>query len=252
MFNNFTIGKYYPIESKLHNLNPLTKIMCTFMFLIGILITNNIILYILLTIFTIILIYMSNVPIKYFLNNIKSLRILIIFIFVFDLIIKGSILQVSITILRIILIVMYTSLLTYTTSPNAITYGLEKIFSFLKRFKVPVHNIVLTLSLALRFIPIIFEQARKIIKSQASRGIDFNYINIKGKLLALQSMLVPLMLLSSKRANDLATSMEMRLYGYYPNRTKYRFTPWTEIDNTLVVIHFGILIFIILSEVIMI
>lgn len=252
MFSNVTIGKYYPIESKLHNLNPLTKIICTIMFLIGILITNNIILYILLTIFTVILIYISRVPIICFLNNIKGLRILIIFIFIFDLITKGSILQASTTVLRIVLIIIYTSLLTYTTSPNEITYGLEKSFSFLKKFKVPVQNMALTLSLALRFIPIIFEQASKIIKSQASRGIDFNYVNIKGKLLALQSMLVPLFILSSKRADDLATSMEIRLYGYYPQRTNYRLVPWTESDNTVVVIHLGILIFIILSEVVMI
>ncbi len=249
MFNNIIIGTYYPIKSLIHNLNTINKIICTFIFLLMILITQNIWLLLALSIFTIILIIISNVPIRYYLNGINSFKLLILIIFIFDYLFTNNILVAVNSVLRIMLIVTYTSILMFTTKPNEITYGLERIFMPLKYFKIPIKALALSLSLALQFIPTIFEQANKILKSQASRGIDFKYANIKGKITALSTMLIPMFILSFKRADDLADAMIVRLYGYDKKRSNYHISRWTECDNTIVIVHMAILIIVIFSEV---
>jgi len=250
MFKEFIIGKYYPIKSALHKLSPVNKIICTFIFLITLFIIDKFYLYMLLASHVMILMIISNIPIKNFINGIKNLRLLIIFVFIFDYLFTNNILLASTSSLRIILIIVYTLLFTYTTKPDEITYGLEKVFSPLKYIKVPVKEVALSLTLALQFIPIIFEQADKILKSQASRGIDFKYSNIKGKMLALSTILVPMFILSFKRADNLADSMEVRLYNSSIKRSYYKLNNWSELDNTIFLLHIAILVFLILSEVI--
>lgn len=250
MLNRRLLGKYYPIDSKIHDMSSISKILSLFIFLLIMIIVNNIWLYVLLTIFTFVLILISKVPWWLFINGLKNLRILIIIVFILGYIFSFNLLTPIMTVLRIVLIVMYTSILTFTTTPSEITDGLERIFKPLKRIKVPVSEIALSLSLALKFIPIILEQTNKILKSQASRGVDFKCSNLKGKLIALSSMITPMFILSFKRAGELADTMEVRLYGYSENRTNYRLKRWREHDNTMVIMHLALLVVIILSEVV--
>ena len=147
---------------------------------------------------------------------------------------------------RIILIVLYTSILTLTTPPTEITYGLEKFFSPLKLFKIPVNKMALSVSIALRFIPTIIDEANKVLKSQASRGIDYYNSNLKGKFIAIKSLIVPMFVLTIKRADQLADSMEVRLFSIHKERTNFRQNKWGIYDTYLVLIHVIVLIVIII------
>ena len=151
---NFHLTRYYNTNSIIHNLNPLNKIICILLFTIMTLITNYIPFLLLLVLFVIILIGMSNVPIDLYIKSYKYLTIFILFIFIINLIfndIEGSI----ISILKLLLFISYASLILYTTKPNDITYGLERFLSPLKIFNVDVASLSLTISLAIRFIPLL-------------------------------------------------------------------------------------------------
>jgi energy-coupling factor transport system permease protein len=187
---NVMIGKYFQVDSKIHKMNSKSKIICVILFLILLSISNNNLIFLgLLTGLTMISMNLSNVPLKWYLKDISNLKWLILFLVVFNLIFNVPLLITLVLITKLILGIIYTMVLTYTTSSTEITYGLEQILKPLRLIKIPVNKIALSISLALRFIPIIFEQTEKILKSQASRGIDFNHSNIKGRIISLSSML---------------------------------------------------------------
>lgn len=244
MFNTM-IGKYIPLNSRLHRMNPISKIVCLILFLVMLVIDDPVLLG-LLVLLTIIMMVSSKVPIKFYLRSISGLKYLIIFLFLITLIFQDSWYIMITSIIKIVIGVIYTMILTYTTSKSEINYGLEKVFSPLKKFKIPVKQMSLSLTLALRFIPTILEQTEKIMKSQASRGIDFRHVNLKGKIIAISSMMVPMFILTSRKADVVADVMEVRLYDQNGKRTNYRFHKWRGLDDNLVVIHFGILLYFIL------
>lgn len=144
---------------------------------------------------------------------------------------------------RLSILVIYTTIVTLTTPPTEITYGLEKTFSFLNVFKIPVNKMALSLTLAIRFIPTIIDEANKILKSQASRGIDYYNSNLKGKYVAVKAMLFPMINLTIKKADDLADAMEVRLFSINNKRTNYRINKWNMFDNYILFVH--IILFII-------
>lgn len=242
---NTMIGKYIPVNSMIHNMNAISKIVCLILFLVMLFI-NDIILLILLTCLTIIMMILSKVPLKLYLRSVSSLKVLIIFMVIINFIFHGSWYVTITAIVKIVLALIYTMILTYTTSKSEITYGLEKVFSPLRIFKVPVKQLSLSLTLALRFIPTIFEQTEKIMKSQASRGIDFNHSNLRGKIVAISSMMVPMFILTSRKSDVVADVMEVRLYDNSVNRTNYRFSKWRGFDDNIVLLHFGILLYFVL------
>lgn len=249
MFDSVTAGRYYPVDSKIHKLNPIAKIISTILFLLTISLIYKPVLLGILSIFVVILIYLSKIPIILFFNTLKNLKTLIIFMVLFNLIFSFSIYTIFSVIITIILLVFYTAILTYTTKPSDITYGLEKVMAPLKYLGVPVNSIALSISLAIRFIPIIIEEINKILNAMALRGIDYKHTNIKRKIEALGLSLIPMFILSFKRAEELANAMDVRLYGCNKNKTNYRKNRWSEHDNTMVIVHVGIFIIFILSEV---
>jgi energy-coupling factor transport system permease protein len=168
---------------------------------------------------------------------------LIIFLLVITLIFNGSWYHVILSIIKIILGILYTMILTYTTSKSEMIYGLEKVFNPLKYIKLPIKQISLSITLALRFIPTIFEQANKIMKSQASRGIDFKHSNLKGKIIAVSSMMVPMFILTSKTSDAVADTMEVRMYDYNSKRSNYRIHKWHKIDENILLLHLVLLIY---------
>lgn len=241
MYNSM-IGKYIHIKSLIHNMNSKSKIICLFIFLLSLFSTDYIVLFI-LTILTLGLMLISRVPLKLYFNSIYGLKIFILFVIIITIVFRGSIAFMMITLLKLIIGILYTMILTFTTSKSEITSGLEKVLEPLEKINIPVKRMALMLTLALRFIPSIFEQTEKIRKSQASRGIDFKYANLKGKIVAITSMIVPMFILTSKKSERIADAMEVRLYGYNSNRTNYRFSKWTNIDDAMIIIHLGILIY---------
>lgn len=242
MLNNLIVGRYYKTSSKIHSMHPLSKIICTVFFIFMVFICNNIKLMIVLGLLSVLLTEMANVPRNIYYKTVMSLKYIIAFIIIINLLFKVGYVITIITILRLVLIVLYTSVLTLTTPPTEITYGLEMFLTPLKIIKIPVGKIALSISLALRFIPTIIDQGNKILKSQASRGIDYYNSSIKGKFMAIKSMVIPMFVLTIKRADDLADAMAVRLYNVNDKRTNFRINKWHFFDTYMIMIHFTILV----------
>jgi len=247
MLNNLVLGKYQSGNSKIHYMHPLSKIICTILFVIMVLICNNIKLMILLSGLSILLIETAKISRSIYLKTINSLKFILVFILIINLIFKVDLVITIVSMLRLIVIVIYTSILTITTSPTEITYGLEMFLSPLKLIKVSVNKIALSISLALRFIPTLIEQGNKILKSQASRGVDYYNSNLKGKFIAIKSMLIPMFVITLKKADDLAGAMAVRLYNVNEKRTNFRINKWNFFDTYMVIIHISILILMIIN-----
>ena len=237
MLNNITIGKYYPVRSRVHLMNPLSKIICTITFVLMCLFANSMLMNAMLFILVMLMIINSHIPVKYFFKTIRSLRFILLFTIIFNMLLNIYFETTLIMLSRLILLVLYTSILTLTTPPTEITYGLEKFLSPLKVFKVPVNRMALSISIALRFIPTIIDEGNKILKSQACRGIDYNSSNIKDKFVAIKALIVPMFVLTIKRADELADAMEVRLFSIYRKRTNFRQNKWGFYDTYLVSIH---------------
>jgi len=243
MFNKYNIGNYYLKDSLIHKLNPVFKIISLLLSIITVFLANNLIDFIIIFIFILIIMLLSKIDLSVYLKNIYTLRIFIIFIIIINLIFRVNFIETIYMILKIIYLVILSAILTLTTPPTEITYGLEKTFRIFNKI-LPVNNIALTITLALRFIPMITMQAERIIKASSLRGIDYNE-NIKTKVLAISNMFIPLIYLSLKKADALADIMEVRLYNYGISRTNYRLNKWKLIDSILLILNIVVLIIII-------
>jgi len=243
MFNKYTIGNYYLKDSIIHKLNPIFKIISLILSIITVMLANSLMDFILLLIFIILLIIFSKIEINLYLRNIYTLRIFIIFIIIINLIFSVDIIFTLYMILKIIYLVILSAILTLTTPPTEITYGLEKVLCIFNKI-LPVNNIALSLTLALRFIPMITMQSERIIKAQALRGVDFNE-SIKEKIKAISNLFIPMLNLSLRQADNLADIMEVRLYNYGISRTNYRLNKWKITDIILLILNIVVLIIVI-------
>ncbi len=247
VLNKVMIGRYYPIESLVHRLHPLTKVLCTFLFTIIIFFSVDIIFNIIVFILLLLVLLFSNIPMNLYLRMILSMKWFLLSIFLFNLLLDVSFWFSLITILRIIYLSLYSSVLTLTTPPTEINFGLCYLLSPLKILKVPVNQVSLSITLAIRFIPSILDSASRILKAQANRGVDYYNSSFKGKIVALKSLIVPMFVLTLKKADDLADSMETRLYDINANRVNFRENKWGYIDSCLVMFHVLLLIFVVRS-----
>ena len=245
MLNNFVLGRYYKQKSKIHLMNPLSKIICTLSFIFMIFICNDIKLMLLLGLIAVLMTEMSKVPRNIYFKSVLSLKYILLFILIINLIFQIDKITTIMTMLRLVLVVIYTTLLTLTTPPTEITYGLELLLSPLKIIRIPVNKMALSISLALRFIPTIIDQGNKILKSQASRGIDYYNSNFKGKFIAIKAMIIPMFVITLKKADNLADAMTVRLYSVNAKRTNFRVNKWHFFDSYMVLIHLTILVLII-------
>ena len=245
MLNKIMIGRYYPINSLVHKMNPLAKIICVLLFVIMSFFTFDLRFNALLLVLLMLMICNTKVPFDIFFKTILSIKWLLLFILIINLVVGSNLEVTIITMFRLIFVVLYTSILTLTTPPTEITYGLEKLFSPLKIIGIPVNKMALSIRLALRFIPTIIDQGNKIIKSQASRGIDYYNSNLKGKILSIKSLIIPMFVLSIRKADDLADSMEVRLYNVNNKRINFRQNKWRFYDTFVVLLHLGLFVLIV-------
>lgn len=237
MIRDITIGQYYPSHSILHRLDPRTKIMGTVFFIISLFVGNSILTYGVATLFLAIMIKISKVPLKFILKGLKPIIILLLFSVIINMLFTPGEAIVSIGFLhitkegirlavflaiRLVYLVIGSSLMTFTTTPTALTDGLERLFQFLKVVKVPVHEVAMMMAIALRFIPILTEELDKIMKAQAARGADFNRGTLKEKVNGLIPIMVPLFIAAIRRSNDLAMAMEARCYHGGEGRTRMK------------------------------
>lgn len=237
MLRDITLGQYYPVESKIHQLDPRVKLMGTLIFICSLFITDNFIGYIPVALFLVWVIALSKVPFKFMVRGMKAILMLLLFSVVINMFLTQgtpllSLGKVTITkeglytalfmAIRLSLLVIGSSVMTLTTTPNHLTDGLEKGLGFLKVFKVPVHELSMMISIALRFIPILVEETDKIMKAQIARGADFESGNVIKRVKSLVPLLVPLFVGAFRRANDLAMAMEARGYRGGEGRTKMK------------------------------
>ncbi|CAH0202336.1 energy-coupling factor transporter transmembrane component T family protein [Peribacillus sp. YIM B13472] len=251
MLDKMIIGRYVPKNSLMHKMDPRAKLLLVFLFVCVVFLANNVVSYGLLAVFTILLISLSKIPLRYLYNGLKPIFFLIVFTFLLHIlftkegellfeygwfeIYEGGLIQGFFISVRFTLLILVTSLLTLTTSPISITDGMEELLGPLKKWKMPVHELALMMSIALRFIPTLMEETEKIMKAQTARGVDFSSGPIKDRVKSIVPLLVPLFVSSFKRAEELATAMESRGYRGGEGRTKYRQLDWKTIDSLLMV-----------------
>lgn len=238
MIRDITIGQYYPAESRIHRLDPRVKIVCTLLFLVSLFIQNSLLGYVIATLYLGVVIHLSKVPLKYIVKGLKPIVILLLFTVVMNLFLtQGGEVLVQFWVftisenglrssvfmaVRLMYLVAGSSIMTFTTSPNGLTDGMEKLLHPLNRVGVPVHEVAMMMSIALRFIPILLEETDKIMKAQMARGADFESGNIIQRAKAMIPILVPLFVSAFRRANDLAMAMEARCYHGGEGRTKMK------------------------------
>ncbi|MBU5293756.1 energy-coupling factor transporter transmembrane component T family protein [Anaerosalibacter bizertensis] len=260
MLKDITIGQFFPGDTIVHKLDPRVKILITFVFIISLFFINKFYPYIFILGFILTTIKLSEVPFKYVLKGLKPLRLILIITFVINVFMtKGVVLfnigplevtreglnQAIFMALRLIFLIMGTSLLTLTTSPISLTDGIEKLLNPLKVIGLPAHELAMMMTIALRFIPTLLEETDKIMKAQMARGADFESGNILNRAKNLVPLLVPLFVNSFRRADELAMAMEARCYRGGEHRTRLNEIKIERIDYIAMIImtiFFGFLI----------
>lgn len=237
MLRDITLGQYYPVDSVIHRLDPRVKLLATLIYLISLFVMNSFTGYLIAALVLAVLVKFSRVPFRFMTRGLKSIIIVLLISVSFNLfltpgteLVRFGFLRITREGLRIalmmgvrlILLVLGSSFMTLTTTPNQLTDGLEKGLGILKRVGVPVHEIAMMMSIALRFIPILVEETDKIMKAQQARGADFESGNIIQRAKAMVPILVPLFISAFRRANDLAMAMEARCYRGGEGRTKMK------------------------------
>lgn len=237
MIRDITIGQYYPADSVIHKLDPRVKLAGTMIFIISLFAFQTVPTYAVATLFLAAVIRISKVPFGFMTKGLKSIVMLLMLTVIFNLfLIPGTpvltIWKLTITeegirtagsmAIRLIYLIIGSSVMTLTTTPNNLTDGLEKSLRPLNKLHVPVHEISMMMSIALRFIPILLEETDKIMKAQTARGADFESGGLIQKVKNMVPLLVPLFISAFRRANDLAMAMEARGYRGGEGRTKMR------------------------------
>lgn len=237
MLRDITLGQYYQTDSVIHRLDPRVKLAFTMIYIISLFIMPNTMGYMIAAVFLALIIKLSKVPFRYMVKGMKAIMLLLMITIVFNLFLTPG--EPLITIwkfiitreglktavfmaVRLTFLIIGSSVMTLTTTPNNLTDGMEKMLKPLGVFKVPVHEVAMMMSIALRFIPILLEETDKIMKAQIARGADFESGNLVKKAKALVPLLVPLFISAFRRANDLAMAMEARCYRGGENRTKMK------------------------------
>lgn len=237
MLREITLGQYYQTDSVIHRLDPRVKLAGTVFFIISLFCFDKGWGYIAAAIFLFVVIKLSKVPFKFMIKGMRSILFLLMITVVFNLfltpgevvftlwklqITKEGIKVAVFMVIRLAMLLIGSSIMTLTTTPNNLTDGMEKAMSPLKLLRLPVHEIAMMMSIALRFIPILMEETDKIMKAQLARGADFESGNIFKKAKAMVPLLVPLFISAFRRANDLAMAMEARCYRGGNGRTKMK------------------------------
>lgn len=264
MFKDITLGQYVPGDSALHKLDPRTKILLMIAYVVAVFLVSRIEVFTLVILFTIAVTLLSHMSIGYLFKALKPMRLLLPLMFLMNLfLIKTGRLLISwwifkvysdglrnavFIVLRLATLVAGTSLLTLTTTPIALTDGLEKLLSPLKIIRFPAHELAMMMTIALRFIPTLVEEADKIMKAQLARGADFETGNIFRRAKAMLPILIPLFVNSFRRADELAMAMESRCYHGGEGRTRMRVLRFTWRDLVAVLVVAALIAAIVISQ----
>ena len=261
MIRDITIGQYYPADSPIHKIDARVKIVITLLYILSLFIIESFIGYAFVIASLAVIIKMSKVPFKFMVKGLKSLIFIIVFTAIINLFVtKGetplfTVWRFTVTLegvyfaikmcLRIVLLIIGSSILTLTTTPIKLTDGIESLLKPLSKVGVPAHDIAMMMTIALRFIPTLLDETDKIIKAQQARGADFDTGNLVNKAKALVPILVPLFISAFRRADELAMAMEARCYAGGGQRTRMNVMKITSIDyvaSAVFAIYFAMLV----------
>ena len=246
MLNDITLGQYFPGNSVIHRMDPRMKLILTIAYIVGVFMVGNLPGYALALAFLYLIVRLAGISFSYLLKGVRPLRFIILFTFVLNLffvqgqtpvftlgfftLTREALHNAIFFALRLVFLVMGTSVLTLTTSPVQLTDGLERLLRPLQRFHFPAHELAMMMTIALRFIPTLLEETDKIQKAQMARGADFESGNLLARAKAMIPLLVPLFVSAFRRANDLAMAMEARCYRGGDQRTLLRELKYTRLD----------------------
>jgi len=251
MLRDITLGQYYPADSVIHKLDPRVKLFATMIYIISLFCFKGIAALLVATVFLIAVIRVSKVPFHFMVKGLKTIMVLMIITALFNLfltpgeplvtfwifkITAEGIKSAALMTIRLVYLILGTSIMTLTTTPNQLTDGLEKALMPLSKIGIPVHAIAMMMSIALRFIPILIEETDKIMKAQMARGADFENGNLIQKVKNMIPLLVPLFVSAFRRADDLAMAMEARCYNGGEGRTKMKPLRYMKRDHLAYVI----------------
>ena len=238
MLKDITLGQYFPGQSVIHRLDPRTKLTMLVVYIVALFLAEGWVSYGLVFVFLVVVIRLSTIPLKSILRGMKPLVMILIFTGVLNLfftqdgevlvkfwvltVTSGGLSRALMMMARILMLISGTFLLTYTTSPIALTDGLEALMNPMKKVGVPVHELSMMMCIALRFIPTLIEETDKIMNAQKARGADFESGSLTDRAKALIPILVPLFISAFRRADELATAMECRCYQGGEGRTKMK------------------------------
>ena len=263
MLDKLLLGRYLQGDSFIHRLDPRTKFLATFLFIIIVFLANNWLTYFILAIFTMLALLASKIPMSFFWNGVKPLLWVILFTVVLQMVFTTGgevyvewyfikitsygVINAIFIFLRFMFIIFISTLMTLTTPPLQIADAMESIMKPLGKIGVPVHEIALMLSIALRFVPTLMDEAQKIMNAQRARGVDFGEGNLFEQMKAIIPILIPLFVSSFNCAEDLATAMEARGYQGGTGRSKYRVLTYGKIDGiaamSLVILTIALVLF---------
>jgi len=256
--DSFTLGKYIPLDGLMHKFDPRAKIVAMMLLMIAIFMPSGFIGYIGITLVILLGIYASKLNLKFFWKSMKPMFFMLTVLLIINtLVVKtgdvlftlgpislysGALSQTGYIVIRLVLMVIITTLLTATTKPTDMTVALEDLMSPFKKIGLPANEVAMIISIALRFIPTLIEETQRIIKAQTSRGVDLEEGTLMEKIMAVLSLIVPLFVSSYQRAEELANAMEAR--GYVPSRkrTRYRQLKMTFKDILLIGLRFLVLL----------
>ena len=248
--NNITLGKYVPYNSFIHRLDPRSKLLSMIVLMVCIFfkfasVPMNFLMYGVLFIFIYIIMRIAHIKLRMLFSQLKAMWVMILILLIINILVKGdpsmgtidvfntgwiiyysAIYNTLYIVFRLIIMLGLTLVLTATTKPLELTNALEWFMAPLKVIRFPVHEIAMTISLALRFIPTLLEETDRIMKAQASRGVDFQNGKFSEKIRAIISLIVPLFISALQRSEELANAMEARGYDPSAKRTKYRVSKW--------------------------
>lgn len=247
MLRDITIGQYYSVSSLVHRMDPRFKIIASMLYLVSLFLINQMIAYVVVIAFIGMVVKLSKVPVNFIMKGLKPVLMLIIFAFLINVflttgtgepLVKLGFLKIYseglerafFMAIRLVLLIIGTSLLTLTTSPIELTDGIEYLLSPFKKIGLPAHELAMMMTIALRFIPTLLEETDKIMKAQMARGADFESGNIMNRAKALIPLLVPLFISAFRRADELAMAMEARCYRGGEGRTRLKVLKYTRLD----------------------
>jgi len=236
--SNITLGQYIPLDSFFHRLDPRSKIVAMFAILIALFIPTGFIGYAVIGVIVMACILVAKLSFSYILKSMKPMMFMMVFLLIINILVirtgdplftigtftvyKDAFMQTGYIVLRLLLMIMTTTLLTATTKPMDMTLGIEDLLAPLEKIKVPTHDIAMMIALALRFIPTLIDEAERILKAQSSRGVDFENGKLKEKITAILSLIVPMFVSCFQRADELADAMEARGYVVGAKRVRYK------------------------------